>query len=211
MWKDKVSTISTGFDKAEKQRFHNLLKLAAESPFEGERDAALAAAGRLAKKHDMDLREAAAASEPEPEPKPKPHGGKDFWGRAAARGWDGSGFEPPPGFEERAGKGPIDGDPTKRTPEDEKRRWRAAFDAARRRGLDDAEEAAAAKPKPRRASQQPKSNRRMNPQLHAESLLRETSFPLDEIAHITKLTVHQVAAIKLKLRNEKKRPRRARA
>ncbi|MGA1066654.1 MAG: DUF2786 domain-containing protein, partial [Alphaproteobacteria bacterium] len=48
------------------------MKLAAESPFEGEREAALAAAKRLAAKHNMDLRDAAAQSEPEPDPDPEP-------------------------------------------------------------------------------------------------------------------------------------------
>src|SRR3546814_17575845 len=45
---DRSREISTGFTEAERQRFHNLLQLAAESPFEGERANALAADTRLA-------------------------------------------------------------------------------------------------------------------------------------------------------------------
>ena len=43
------------FDEAERKRFHNLLTLANESPYEGERTAALAAAERMAKARGMDL------------------------------------------------------------------------------------------------------------------------------------------------------------
>lgn len=159
----------------------------------------------------MDLREAAAASEPEPEPRPGRSKPKDFWTRAAERGWHGAGFEAPPGFEERWGQTPKgDGkDPRWRKPEDEKRRWNAAYEAARRRGLDG--EAEANGGKPRRPPQQPKSNRRMNPFQHARSLLRETSLPLSEIADITRLSIYQVVGLKLKMRDEPYVGRRARA
>ena len=53
-------TITAGFSEAERQRFHNLLQLAAESPFEGERANALAAATRLATRCGLTLDEAAA-------------------------------------------------------------------------------------------------------------------------------------------------------
>jgi len=47
--------ISAGFSEADRQRFHNLLHLAAESTFEGERANALAAAKRLAERFGLTL------------------------------------------------------------------------------------------------------------------------------------------------------------
>lgn len=100
-----------------------------------------------------------------------------------------------------------------RNPDDEKTRWNTAYEAARRRGLDQEAEAAEAAPPKRRASQQPKSNRRMNPELHARSLLGETTLPLEEVAAITKLSIYQVTGLKLKMRAEAaaRAKRRARA
>jgi len=161
----------------------------------------------------MDLREAAAApvdDEPKQAPRQKP---RDFWSRASARGWTGEGFEPPPGFEERWGRAAKDGKPGPRRgwrdPDADKRRWAAAFEAARRRGLDP--DADRPKPPPRRPQQQRKSNRRMHPIAHARALLRETTLPMAEIAHITRLSVNKVAEIKLKMRAESRRPAGARA
>ncbi len=59
---------SRPFDEAERKRFHNLLLLANESPYEGAREAALAAAKRMAKARGMtrgsgERRTAAAAPE----------------------------------------------------------------------------------------------------------------------------------------------------
>lgn len=202
--------ISTGFNSAERQRFHNLLKLAAESPFAGERDAALAAAKRLAARHGMDLNEAAAAPEPAaPQPDRQAEGG--FWRRSTARAWSSHGFDPPPGFEERWGRAAREHDARWRRTEDDKRQWRAAYEAARRRGLDERDAEANAGPKPRRRSNQPKSTQRMNPFQHARALLRETSLPLSEIAHITRLNIYQVVGLKLKMREESTGAQRARA
>ena len=58
---DGVRDIVRTFTEAERERFHNLLKLAAESPFEGERTNALDAARRLAAKHGLTMEEAARA------------------------------------------------------------------------------------------------------------------------------------------------------
>jgi hypothetical protein len=58
------------FDEAERKRFHNLLTLANESPYEGERTAALAAAERMAKARGMDLEEAASGGPSPARPKP---------------------------------------------------------------------------------------------------------------------------------------------
>lgn len=201
--------ISSGFDKGERRRFHNLLKLAAESPFEGERQAALAAAKRLAERCGMTLREAAAEPEEAPTPPPRRDPDAGFWRRAAGRAWQGgAGFEPPPGFEERWGKAKR-GDDRWRRPEDEKRQWRAAYEAARRRGLDEEPEEPAKKPY--RQTARPRSTRRMNPYQHARALIRETSMPLAEIASITRLNMYQIVELKLKMREEARRPRHVRA
>lgn len=170
----------------------------------------MAAAKRMAAKHNMSLNEAAAAPDPADAQRPKADAEGDFWRRAGERTWSGYGFEPPPGFEERWGRAAKDHDMRWRKPEDEKRRWRAAYEAARRRGLDENEQAAQPK-KPRRASNQPKSNRRMNGFQHARALLRETSLPLAEIAQITRLTIYQVVGLKLKMREEARGAHRARA
>src|SRR3546814_5188666 len=54
------------FTESERNRFRNLLKLANESPYEGERDAALAAAERMATARGMSLHEAASVGAPPP-------------------------------------------------------------------------------------------------------------------------------------------------
>ena len=59
--------------EADRARFHTFLKIAAESPFPGERANALEAAKRLAGRHGMTLQEAARAPEvPVAEPPPPP-------------------------------------------------------------------------------------------------------------------------------------------
>ncbi len=59
--------------EAERQRLHNLLLMAALSPFEGERANAIAAAARLAARRGMTLEEAAAAGGPPAADDPPPH------------------------------------------------------------------------------------------------------------------------------------------
>lgn len=148
----------------------------------------------------MTLEEAAAVPEEQPEAAAKKDE-KGFWRRSTERSWQGQGFDPPPGFEERWGKAARAYDARWRQTEDDKRQWRAAFEAARRRGLDEeAERQQTAKP--RRQSQQRKSDRRMNPFLHARTLLRDTTLPITEIAQITRLDIYEVVGLKLKMRSE---------
>ena len=66
----------------EQERFHNLLKLAADSPYEGERAAALAAAERVVAKHGMTLDEAAQRNPVEPDPDPEPTPAEQRWNAA---------------------------------------------------------------------------------------------------------------------------------
>jgi len=203
--------ISGGFKKDERRRFHNLLKLAAESPFEGEREAALAAAKRLAKKHGMSLEEAAADHT----------GREDDLAEDAARTrakseaqrngpWTGAANEAPPGFEERWGmsrKKSTDSHSWRATDADRKR-WHEAVEEAKKRGLDESE--SQEKAPPRRQQAQRRSSRRMHPPAHARALLRETTFTIEEIAAITELSVLEITGIKLKMRSEPKPKRHAR-
>jgi hypothetical protein len=153
----------------------------------------------------MDLKEAAALGEPEPEPAENAAYANGAAGRQA---WSAYGYESPPGFEERWGQTKKSTEAyTTAGAEAEKRRWRAAFDAARRRGLDENDAPPQAKQK--RNFTQTRSNRRMNPWLHARTLIQETSLPLSEIAGITQLSMHQIVGLKLKMRAEVKRRARA--
>ena len=166
----------------------------------------------------MSLQDAAAAPDPEErqeraQRRPGASQGASpggFWRKAAERTWQGYGFDPPPGFEDRWGRAKARETRWRRT-DDDKRRWRAAYEAARQRGLDQEEQAAEATPKRRPQQNRARSNRRMNPFQHARALLRETSLPLAEIAAITRLSIYQVVGLKLKMREEAGEARRARA
>lgn len=164
------------FDSDERERFHNLLKLAAESPFEGERRNALEAADRMAVRHGMTLEEAAVGGgDPvQEEPQTEPEMAPDV--RAFAHSLHLMDYY-------------LHVDKLRRD---------AAMEAARERGLtldDDAPPALRAATRERRASQ-----RRMNPKRHASILLRETSLPFEEVARITGLDVYKVVGMKLKMR-----------
>jgi hypothetical protein len=171
--------IATRLTQKEQDRFHNLLKLAAESPYEGERSAALAAAERLVAKHGMTLDEAAQRDPVDWEPEPTPA--------------------------EKARR-EAEHEAVRRAREEEIRRqadkshWERAWREARARGLDEAEKREKTKAQSR-SYQQPRSRRRRNPNDFAGALLRETRMSLQEIADITQLDIYQVAGIKLKMRN----------
>lgn len=78
----------------------------------------------------------------------------------------------------------------------DKQRREAALREARARGLDRETVSAQLRPPPR----QRVSRARLNPQLHARLLIRDTKLPLQEIVEITGLDIYQVAAMKLKMR-----------
>jgi len=178
-------TISAGFSEAERQRFHNLLQLAAESPFEGERSNALAAAERLAKRFGLTLDEAAAggsAHEPPPDET-----------RGDAHMADDLGFRPESLDRFARAVHLMDNFIM-----EDKARREAALRAAQSRGLDADElrKAVTSTVTQARATKR----RRMNPYRHAATLLRETSLSFREIANITGLDVYAVVGLKLKLR-----------
>lgn len=174
----------------ERTRFHNLLKLAAESPFAGERQSALAAAERLAGRFGMTLDEAAAAphedaqdgprQERPPQERATPFGGAPE-GSAEARRWA-----------RNVGQAAHLHDTV--TAADKERRARA-MRAAFARGLDQAAIRRRARPSHHR-----RGSRRMSPQRFAKTLLRETRLPFREIAALTGLSVHAVVALKLQMR-----------
>lgn len=179
---ERTKTISDAFTPEERTRFLNLLKLAADSPFAGERDNALAAAERLAARNGMTLDEAAAGGR-----RQRPRQKEDF-----------SGYD---GFAGAAGFGNGKRAPTWMDVIDhriylEKARREKAMQAAFARGLDADE---------RRAKDRPyaapsRSRRRRDPWSHARALLSETSLPLSEVVDITGLDIYQVAGLKLKMR-----------
>lgn len=151
--------------------------MAAESPFEGERANALAAAKRLAKRHGMSLDEAATSTARAQAPTRRESNREAKWSRASAR-------------HIHIMDSQIQADKARRD---------AAMRAAQARGLDaEAARAAPAAAKPRRVSSG--GGRARNQFGHAQVLLRETSLPLSEVASITGLDMYQVIGLKLKMR-----------
>ena len=169
------------FTESERNRFRNLLKLAKESPYAGERDAALAAAERMAAARGMSLDEAASVGVPPPRRAPFREERQDTESAAQERARrEFARFV-------HASDAWIQAD---------KARREAAFEEARQRGLDAAERRAA-----ERNRQAPRPNgARRDPYSHAEVLLAETRLPLQEIAGITGLDIYEVVAMKLKMR-----------
>jgi len=167
------------FSESERTRFHNLLKLAAESPFKGERAAALAAAGRLAKRHGMTLQEAATGGGPAPEVPKKPS--------MARRG---------PHEVQARDVGRFVHLMDTWTSNDKARRD-AALAEAYERGLDRERDKRSSGQAPRRNAS------KRNPHSHAKVLLQETSLPLLEICSLTGLDIYEVVGLKLKMRAPK--------
>lgn len=170
------------FSEGERKRFANLLKLASESPFEGERDAALAAAERMAHARGMSLHDAASMGAPPPRRGPDRPSSAQPDSEAAAREKARRDFA----RFVHASDAWIQAD---------KARRETAMREARERGLD-AEER-----RNQRNRQPPRSNgARRDPKVHAEVLLTETRLPLREVASITGLDIYKVVEIKLKMR-----------
>ncbi|WP_193371001.1 hypothetical protein [Pelagibius marinus] len=159
--------------------------MAAESPFEGERSNALAAAERLAKRFGLTLDEAAAGGIDEPPPQEPPRGDEHMA--------DDLGFNPESLDRFARAVHLMDNFIM-----EDKARREAALRAAQSRGLD-AEELRKAVTSSVAQARKTKQ-RRMNPYRHAATLLRETSLSFREIANITGLDIYKVVGLKLKLR-----------
>ena len=155
--------------------------MAAHGAFPGERANALAAAERLAARHGLTLEEAARGITAPPRAAHEPRENPQAAAAAdAAR---------------RFAQAMHAHDSWVRA---DKERREEALREARARGLD--EEELRRERARRAASFRRYSNRRMDPQRHADVLLRETRLSLGEIASITGLDVWRVAGIKLKQR-----------
>jgi hypothetical protein len=188
------------FSPKERLRFRKLLEVAHSSTFSGERDAALAAATRLAAAHGMSLREAAGMAESEDEAPARSRtqrrttGFPSDFGAAAMRA---------AGLHRDARNGRVYNRFNNWTGADaqvdaEKRRYDAAMADAMRRGLDAEERAAAAKKREifRRPNKQAFRDRRE----FIRVLLAETHMSAREIAQTAGVTIYDVFREKLLMR-----------
>lgn len=201
----------TDFSVKERLRFRKLLEVAYSTTFAGERDAALAAASKLAEAHGMTLHEAAGMKDPvreetKPQPRPRGHAGfaADFgaagpdhmgrwWARQTARG---------------RGQANTSADhaaatTAAREAAEKKRRDEAMADAFRR-GLDAEEIKARAKAeeRARRPAMRKPGNRgpwRSRPEF-VRVLLAETRMSAKEIAAVAGVTIYDVFREKLLMR-----------
>ena len=199
------------FSLKERVRFRKLLEVANSSTFTGERDAALAAATRLAATHGMSLREAAGMAEhEEPDARPRaprrPAGFKSDFGAAAMRA-SGLNADIRSGsarsYSRFGNRGSAAAEQARL--DADKRRYDAALAEAVRRGLD-AEERAAAEKKAKKARDYiPRKNRHAfrNRNEFIRVLLTETNMSAREIATTVGVSIYDVYREKLLIR---KRP-----
>ncbi len=204
----------TDFSVKERLRFRKLLEVAYSTTFQGERDAALAAAGKLAEAHGMTLHEAAGmkepAQEPKPQPRPRGHAGfaADFgaagadhmgrwWARQTARGRAANGQAA------RARAADHAAATTDAREAAEKQRRDEALADAFRRGLDAEEIKARAKAEARAARPLRRPNNRgpwrSRPEF-VRVLLAETRMSAKEIAAVAGVTIYDVFREKLLMR-----------
>ena len=184
---------------AERERFHNLLLMAKESPFEGERRNALEAAQRMAERHGMTLEEAARTGG-EAMQQPGGEQARECPQRRPKSGFDRAAAEAAARERVFAEMSQFVRDMETHTRAD-KARYEEALREAYARGLD-AEERKAAERRKNRDRVPRRNSRRRNPEVHARVLLKETRLPLREIASICGLDVWTVAGLKLKMREE---------
>ena len=150
------------------------MKLAAESPFAGERENALAAAKRMAARHGMTLQEACGDSAL---PRRQQTG---FASQTSAIQAEQARFVHLLDWQIAVAK----------------MRREQALAEARSRGLDAHAFARRRMPEKRIRP----NRRRLDPWTHARVLLTETNLRLSDIVQITGLTVYQVVGLKLNLR-----------
>lgn len=162
----------------EQVRFHNLLLLAKESPFEGERENALAAATRLARRRGMTLEEAAMRqAQPSAIPSQSAQADRERVREKAA-------FVHMTDYQIHV----------------EKQQRDTARREAEARGLDRKEREAAERRRAARPIRQVRrSTARLAPDKHAWALVRETRLPYNEIARITGLDIYEVLLMKIQV------------
>jgi hypothetical protein len=196
----------TGFTAKERLRFRKLLEVANSTTYGGERDAALAAATRLATSHGMSLREAAGMAEaPErPEPGPREHTRRAGGFRAdfGAAGPENMGrwWRTP----RNTSAGPSHGYQTDQEKHAaEKRRRDEAMADAIRRGLDAEERKAEEKAARARTHLNLRPGKRGSWRARPEFirvLLTETGMTAKEIAAAAGVTIYDVFKEKLLMR-----------
>ena len=167
----------TALSAAERARFSALLKVAAESPYPGERANALDAARRLAKRHGISLQEAAREPRGSTGTVQMPQRPRRYTAREMAEII---------AFSEAKLRA-------------DKERYERALRQAKERGLD----GESIKPEVRAASTgaQKASQRSRTPHSFAKVLLSETTLPLREIVSLTGLDIYRVVDLKLKMRS----------
>ncbi len=173
--------------EADRDRFHRFLKIAADSPFPGERANALDAAKRLAGRHGLTLQEAARAPEPAPDPPPPRESAREYAAREMADIVNLS--------EVNLSEARLRAD---------KERYERALRDAISRGLGGLDGAAAAPGGGGRADyhigQRSNRRRKRDSQSFARVLLSETSLPLSEIVTLTGLDIYEIVGLKLRMR-----------
>lgn len=182
--------MSESFTPDERSRLHKLLVLAKESPYPGERRAALAAAERLAARKGLSLEDAASfaahdaemAAEREQREQQKQR--ESYWQKRSAEDAD---------FARRFHQAYHAHDSQAAAASRARQRAQWAKDEAERKAAREAREA-------RSRSFRRRSGRRIPPTEHAKVLIRETNLPLSEIARITGIELNDLIALKLKLR-----------
>jgi len=195
----------TGFTAKERSRFRKLLEVAHSTTYDGERDAAMSAAVRLATSHGMTLREAAgmadAAEAPEPAPRQRPR-------RSSGFAADFGGASPEHmGVWWKHQQRPQSGTAQYKTEHErvaaEKERLAAAMEDAVKRGLDAEERAAAARATTNSHRLRLRPGKRGTWRARPEFirvLLTETAMSAKEIAAAAGVTIYDVFREKLLMR-----------
>jgi hypothetical protein len=187
------------FSAKERERFRKLLEVAHSSTFTGERDAALAAATRLAASHGMTLREAAGMAETEEAPRPRPQRRANGFPSDFGAAMRATGLNRGPGqgrvYRRHEARAHAAADAELAA---EKKRYEAAMADAIRRGLDAEERAAAAKA--RAFIPRPKRQTFRNRAEFIRILLTETGMSARDIAATAGVTIYDVFREKLLMR-----------
>ena len=161
-----------------RDRFRALLKLASESPFEGERENAMAAANRLAEQHGMSLDEAA-------HPAQRLSAVEHTQSNVTKDNFTVSTFS-------------NYFDVSEQNLRMDKERREAALRDAMARGLDKTKQQHSEKTAHRKP---PRKQSQRSPRNYAQVLLSETAFSVEEIASLTGLNRYEVIGLKLKMRS----------
>lgn len=194
------------FSDKERVRFRRLLEVAHSTTFDGEREAALSAATRLAETHGMSLREAAGMAEAKEERKPVVPRRQRPKSKSSTQPWSETvhaahRFQSAihPRQRQAAAQEPVLDDAEKMAAD--KKRFDAAMADAINRGLDADERRRQERIAAIERAARKRSSRRWRPRAEfVRVLLKETQMSAREIAATAGVTVHEVLREKLLLR-----------